>query len=1087
MIAKRPRNGVTLPLMTNVSTAVLVAVLSPWTLAQESEEATPSEEEVAVEPQGSTGAGATQDGDIEQVLVTGSRLRRDTFSSIAPLQIIDAEGAREAGAIDTSTILQSSGVATGQQIDLTFSGFVLDNGPGASTVDLRGLGAGRTLVLLDGRRMAPAGVEGAPVAPDLNLIPASLVQQYDLLLDGASSVYGSDAVAGVVNVILKKDFEGVDFEVFSVKPDQSAGEENTLSLSWGKNFDRGFIGMGLEYFRANAVTLADRDWTDGCAVNREIGTDGRVYTDEAFDREVFGMETGGCGRGSLAGRVSVPEAGSIYYTPGISNGGWLGFSESNFSNIGVDGDGDGITDINFHDFDLNGRDLFAHLLPKRERASFMAYGEYTFDGESNLTPFFEALYARRENFIDSGPPQLFPQVPENNPFNICNPDGVRGVDCGLAWDELMTNPNFVDQVVNAFGVTPEEAGLLVGALGPQQVQPIVSVRGDRNGAEVEVAQLRFVTGLRGDLPMLNIGTLSDWSFELAASLTKSDGNSSRMGIRGDRLDQSLATTIEDPDNPGNFICTPLPGESTCVPVDMFADSLYQGILGDFATQAERDYLFDSRDFDTRYYQTIFSAFASGKVLTLPAGDVILGLGVERRNDRIKSLPDDIARDGLFFGFFSDGGASGNKDTNEAYVEVEVPVLAGRFLAEELTTNVSARYTKDEFYGGAWTNTTKLAYRPVDSLLLRSTFGTSYRAPNLRENFLQNQTGFGSVFDPCLIPERALDPLTGGYNPALDDRENFVLENCRADGVDPTTFANNGFNTYSVEVGAGGSLDLEEETSESYTVGFSYEQPFFDDFSLTVGMTYYDVEIENSIVEPSAQFLVNDCYNDVQEASAFCSQLTRDANGFLDFIDAAFVNRDSEIARGIDYNLRYEQPVTLFGAPLELSANLSFNRVLERTLTFIDDEGVEDVDRFTDTFGFPRWQGRGEFRVEYENYRFTWTSRYIGDVEQDDIFIDEFNDIFDSANTGEASDSCVGPAEGGVDCRDIGFADDYVVHSASLYYYGDNWTAGLGLNNVFEKEPPQVDGNEILAINNTPIGYGYDLQGRTLFLNLQRNF
>ncbi|MEX2962441.1 TonB-dependent receptor [Microbulbifer sp. TYP-18] len=1090
MIRKKSDNDATLPFLTSVSTAVLVAVLSPWALSQETEGTALSEEEVTAESQGSTGAGTIQDGDIEQVVVTGSRLRRDTFSSIAPLQIIDAEGAREAGAIDTSTILQSSGVATGQQIDLTFAGFVLDNGPGASTVDLRGLGAGRTLVLLDGRRLAPAGVEGAPVAPDLNLIPASLVQQYDLLLDGASSVYGSDAVAGVVNVILKKDFEGVDFEVFSVKPHQSAGEENTLSFSWGENFDRGFIGMGLEYFRANAVTLADREWTDGCSVNREIGTDGRIYTDEAFDREVYGMETGGCGRGLLAGRVIVPTVigGSIYSTPGSSNGGWPGFSESNFSSaFGVDGDGDGVTDINFHDYDLNGRDLFSHLLPERERGSFMAYGEYTFDGEFNLTPFFETLYAKRENFIDSGPPQLFPWVPADNPFSICNPDGVRGVDCGLAWDALMTNPNFVAQYVDAYGVTPEEDGQLVGAVGPLRIRPVVAVQGDRNRTNVEVAQLRFVTGLRGDLPMLNVGTLSDWSFELAASLTKSDGKASRIGIREDRLDQSLETTIEDPDNPGNFICTPLPGESTCVPVDMFADSLYQGILGDFATQAERDYLFDSRDFDTRYYQTIFSAYASGKVLTLPAGDVILGLGLEHRNDRIKSLPDDIARDGLFFGFFSDGGATGNKDTSEAYVEIEVPVLAGRFLAEELKTNVSARYTKDELYGGAWTNTTKLAYRPVDSLLLRSTYGTSYRAPNLRENFLRNQTGFGGVFDPCLIPDRALDPRTGGYIPELDNRADYVLANCRASGVDPTSFENSGFNTYSVEVGEGGSLDLEEETSESFTVGFSYEQPFFDDFNLTFGMTYYDIEIENSIIEPSAQFLINDCYNDVQGTSAFCSQLVRGADGFLDFIDAAFVNRDSEIARGIDYNLRYEQPVTLFGAPLDLSANLIFNRVLERTLTYIDDEGVADIDRFTGTFGFPRWQGRGEFRVEYDNYRFTWTSRYIGNVEQDDIDIDEFNDIFDSADTGEPSDSCVGPAEGGVDCRDIGFADDYVVHSVSLYYYGDNWTAGLGLNNVFEKEPPQVDGNEILAVNNTPIGYGYDLQGRTLFLNLQRNF
>ncbi|WP_237068159.1 TonB-dependent receptor domain-containing protein [Microbulbifer guangxiensis] len=1087
MIKKELSKGTASPLVASVSTAVLAAVLSPWALAQENDAAL-TEEKVAAQVEASEAASGEQDGDMEQVVVTGSRLKRDTFSSIAPLQIIDTEGAREAGAIDTSSILQSSGAATGQQIDLTFSGYVLDNGPGASTVDLRGLGAGRTLVLLNGRRLAPAGVEGAPVAPDLNLIPASLVQQYDLLLDGASSIYGSDAVAGVTNVILKKDFEGIDLEVFNSTPTQPNGEANTISLSWGENFDRGFIGMGMEYFQQNAVTLADREWTDGCATNYEIGTDGKIYTQDAFYGEVYGMDmSDGCAVGSLAGRVSVPFSGSIYYTPGSSNGGWNGFSESSLYGFGVDGNGDGVTDINFRDYDINGRDLFAHLLPEQERTSFMAYGEYTFEGDMNITPFFETMYAKRENFIDNGAYQLFPSVPGSNPFNICNPDGVRGVDCGLAYDQLLTNPSFAAQVAALYGGTPEQFGLLVGPIGAASTLPIVSVRGDRTQADVEVQQMRLVTGVRGDLPMLNVGTMSDWSFELSGSMTKSDGKSSRYGIRGDRLAQSLATTVEDPNNPGTFTCTPLPGETTCVPVDMYADSLYQGVIGDFATQAERDYLFDSRDFDTAYYQTIFSAYASGTVASLPAGDVIVGVGAETRNDRIKSLPDDIARDGLFFGYFSDGGATGSKDTHEAFAEIELPIVAGKFLAEELTTNLSARYTKDEFYGGAWTNAAKIAYRPVESLLLRSTYGTSYRAPNLRENFLQNQTGFNSVFDPCAIPDAALDPLNGGYNADLDTRSPEVLANCLANGVDPTTLSNDGFNTYSVEVARGGTTDLEEETSESFTAGFSYEQPFFDDFSLTLGMTYYDIEIENSIIEPSAQFLVNDCYNNPNGTSAFCSLLSRDDEGFLNIIDAAFVNRDNEVARGLDYNLRYQQPVTIFGAPVELSANLTFNRVLERTLTYLSDDGTPDVEYYTGTFGYPKWQGRGEFRVEYDNYRFTWTSRYLGKVEQDEEYIDEFSDIYDSNGTGFFSDTCVGAANGGVDCRDVGFADNYVIHSASLYYYADTWTAGLGVRNVFDEEPPVVDGNEVTAINNTPIGYGYDVMGRSMFLNLQKTF
>ena len=163
---------------------------------------------------------------VEEVVVTGSRLRRDTFSSVSPLQIITTELSKEAGVIDPAEILQGSTASTGQQIDLTFQGFVLDNGPAASTVNLRGLGASRNLILINGRRVSPSGVEGAPAAPNLNLLPRSLVARYDILLDGASSVYGSDAIAGVVNAILKKDFAGLELEIYSNHPEQKGGADS---------------------------------------------------------------------------------------------------------------------------------------------------------------------------------------------------------------------------------------------------------------------------------------------------------------------------------------------------------------------------------------------------------------------------------------------------------------------------------------------------------------------------------------------------------------------------------------------------------------------------------------------------------------------------------------------------------------------------------------------------------------------------------------------------------------------------------------------------------------------------------------------
>jgi len=292
--------------------------MSLTTFSAQAQENTVEDAEVQIQE-------ADEGDDTEEVVVTGSRLRKNAFTSISPLQVISTEASREVGLIDPASILQESTQSAGQQIDLTFQGFVLDNGPGASTAALRGLGAGRTLILINGRRVAPSGVEGAPSAPDLNLIPSGLVQRFDILSDGASSVYGSDAVAGVINVLLKKDFDGLELELNTSIPEQSNGIENTFTASYGKNFDRGFFGVGLEYEQSDEVTFADREWLDECDQHLEIDQAGN-RRNVGFDDQFFnGQGPSPCKRSGLAGRFIVGPGlafggfGSIYYTPGQGN------------------------------------------------------------------------------------------------------------------------------------------------------------------------------------------------------------------------------------------------------------------------------------------------------------------------------------------------------------------------------------------------------------------------------------------------------------------------------------------------------------------------------------------------------------------------------------------------------------------------------------------------------------------------------------------------------------------------------------------------------------------------------------------------
>jgi len=310
----------------------------------------------------------------------------------------------------------------------------------------------------------------------------------------------------------------------------------------------------------------------------------------------------------------------------------------------------------------------------------------------------------------------------------------------------------------------------------------------------------------------------------------------------------------------------------------------------------------------------------------------------------------------------------------------------------------------------------------------------------------------------------------------------VLANCQSNGVDPTTFRNGGVFVYSVEAAEGGSLDIEEETSESWSAGFTWEQPFSSAFDLVFGATYYEIDIKNEIIEPSAQYIVNDCYNDLQGDSPFCTRIDRNpTSSRLSLIDQGFINRDSKRARGVDLNMAIDIPTSMFDRAVDIGFDFAFNRTLENRDVFVSDDGEVSEDDNAGEFGFPDWKGRMAMRVDVGKWRGTWSTRYISSVAQDPDGVDDFSNVIDGG-----SSTCFGPAQGDVDCRDVGYADNYFQHDMSVYYRGDQWTLGAGMRNVFNEEPPQVNGNEVFARNNTPFYGGYDLFGRQIFVNVVFN-
>jgi iron complex outermembrane receptor protein len=1004
---------------------------------------------------------AEQSGD--NIVVTGSRIRRDSFSSTSPLQVIDAETVTEAGLVDTAEIIRSVPVIQGAQLDATINNsFVTNGGPGVNNVSLRGLSADRTLILINGRRMSPAGVEGAPSFPDLNLIPSSIIQRVDILLDGASSVYGSDAVAGVVNVITQQDYEGLNIEGYVSIPEEGGGENQRYSILVGDRSERGGFTFAMEYYDQQNLRILDRDYNRSpsgfyCSQDIDLDASGNQITSAATRPNTCG--------GSIINRVRVysflarPGGGlllgtDVYRTPGrdgvalnnVAAGGdarspgdwfvaWAGAGSTAAQNATAR-----TYMSNLPENQSYVANQFTDMLPANTRYNMFFTGDYDIDslfGLEGTSFFFEASHSNSQTFNDSNyHGQLFPTVPDTNP----------------------TNPFTYNNGASFFGYG---------------VVPIIASPVQRSDVDVEIQQTRLLTGLRGDLGFIGA---PGWDFEAFASYTRSMGYSSRGAVLEERLRLSLGTTRFD--GGGNLVCGDQAYQDlfgfldpeNCVPVNMFAPSLYiynPETGPQWGTTAERDFLTGERTVTTKVDELVAGAFVTGPLFNLPDGEVSGVFGWEFREIGLDSGVDTIARLGLAAGFFADQLSVGSVNLNEAYAELSFPLLRGRTFAEDLTFDVAARLTDHEFYGQNSTWAAKLSWSPVDYLTFRGTAGTSFRAPNVRELFLGGQTGFtGGGADPCVVPFAATQ--SGNYVRTDDPRSDTVLNNCIADGVDPTTLGQNG--VPSIQSFRAGNPGLDPETSDSISVGFAIDQPWFDAFDFQFGVNYYEINIEDSIAIPGTAFSLNRCYNSTNYPNdPFCARRQRDPNtGFLSFVDNTPFNIAQQTSQGVDYNARFGMDI--WGGT-RLEASTVWTQSLEITNQTTPGSAVND---FVGTIGFPEWRGTTDARIIAGDWTFFWRGRYIGEQNNLGIF-------------GAAEPAC----EFGATCVDVlDDVDSVLYHDVSVNWRSDTWRVTVGVNNALNEDPPLVDQNTAdatLSGTNVPLGAGYDLIGRRFFVNVAKRF
>ena len=1011
------------------------------------------------------GVGVEAEETADEIVVTGSRLRRSSFDSISPLQVIDADTSRLAGLTTAADFIGQSPVVTGAQLDASVNAGsptaavegVSAGGVGANNVSLRGLGPERTLLLVNGRRLAPSGVRGAPVAPDLNLVPSLAIETIEILTDGASSIYGSDAVAGVANVILKKDYDGFEVAGQVTVPERAGGEVAQVGFVAGQTTERGNITFSGEYFNRQTILVGDRQNFNDCLRDIELADNGEVFS-VCYD-----------GRPDNAA-VTLPQF-FVYRTPGFTTDGLPeGFSTR--ADLNARGINPGTQDI----YNLQDEERDTQLLAGVERYNLFTSGNYEF--AENVEFYFEAAYAQRSTSEQLTSEQIFPGVPGLIPQEDENGNLIQVVTFERNEDGEVVLDDDGDPIVAS--TTP---ALFDNPLNPfaGDALPVVTSGSLPQIRDADVSNLRLVGGFTGGIaPLEDKG----WVYDVGLTYDRSYGTATQPILRENALRIALDTLRLDAD--GNPICGIPRGALTfgfitpepCTVVDFFNDSLFTitGGDGDFATQEERDYLrgraFNTTEIEQRQAYGLFT----GDVFDLPAGTVGLALGVEYRELEITSLNDIVRQNGLAASEVPDteNDTIGQTYLFELFAETELP------LHETFTLNLSGRYTEEKNFGNEFTYSVKASFEPTEWLGLRGTYGTTFRAPNLRDQFLAGQAGtIGGGNDPCLVPADANDG--GVYDPEGDERSEALLAQCRQDGADPTALGLGA--TTGIPTQTGGSVDLAPETSDSFTVGAVFTAAGLTDaFDFDLAVTYFDIEIEDTVQETSPVGTLSACYSADPDPTA-CSRVTRNPNsGTVALVEAPFINIGLFETSGIDYVARFGIGLDGLGdafSDADFGLSVTATQNLD-TVQDIDPDN-DDVNVLDGTIAYPEWSFLATATAQKGPFTALWRTRYIGEGQQEasDAFTDRDGDPFGTSACDISG--YVGQ------CRDVDFVDDYFVNDASLSYVSDAWTITGGVRNIFDEEPPLIDQGEGPARSNIVVQSGYDLFGRQAFFNLTRRF
>jgi outer membrane receptor protein involved in Fe transport len=895
---------------------------------------------------------------------------------------------------------------------------------GATRINLRSLDVKRTLVLVNGRRLVPAGL-GATPAVDLNTIPTEAVERIEVLKDGASAVYGSDAIAGVVNVITRRRYSGTELGAQYGSSTRADAQTFDAHVTTGTSTDTAGALFSARYFKQEDSWLRDRTFSQ-----QKLDYDYTATADNV----------------SPSGSSRVPQG--ALRIPKDPNNPTSPACQGNPLCIAMVADGWTVSKRWIRD--PNGPYCGNNGVGQREcfrvfRSSGSPNDFYNFAAENYLTipsttiqgfstgdvrmsaarPYYELSYTQRSTTQNAAPMPLNPGDYNNIVYSqnsLYNPFG--------------TDLNFLGRRLVEFG--------------------------NRLYSE-DLATFRVVTGIDGTLPE-TAGPLRDWFWNVALNYGRTSGTfTTRGSFRNSRVQSAIGPSMLDSN--GNPVCVQRPGDIStqipdCTPLNLLGGP---GSIG----AAQQDYLAftgTSRAYDQ--LTTVGAEFGGDLFRLASDRPLSLAAGYEYRHQLGSQIADPIAAagDSADFNFKS---TTGGYYSNEGYAELLVPILSNLPGVDALEASAAARYVHYNTFGGKFTYKVGGRYTPVPDLTVRGTYSTAFRAPSISELYLGNKETDPAATDPCADITR----LPGGINGPAAAR-------CRAAGVTGTGSGDTGLQELTRN---GGNAKLQPETAKIYTGGLVFQPRPVRNLSFT--LDYFHIAIDDAIGVTGTPNILNGCY--IGGVDEYCALVVRNKDSTIAYVNDYYANVGRTTTSGIDFAIRYALPTDFgrFGFGFDASYLITYDITLKLRTGEANLQGKDKYD--AGSFGaLPQFKGTGRLNWSMGAFLAGLTGRYVSSFDECSNPFDPTTaqgGICDVINVDPVSGTTVSPNP--LRRRVASF---YQLDVNAGYTFASRYgrtTLFVGILNFTDKAPPYV--YSAALANSDPSAF--DFVGRYIYGRIQHRF